>query len=601
MNLSGIVRNVSFSKGRYEVEAVLGEAIEPLLIFAFDEDDEEQGRRLPKIAPPEGTTNPALRASVANALVRAGAAHPGLRDRDLAALHAAARESGHVELFVDINALTQGLVTQLAKSLGSRLARIVASSSTIDVLHEWQRFARQHHDGSPGIVAAWELARGMRLFREFKVPVYVHQLAPGAARYFRRAHADGRAEASNPTSQEHREEPTYISEDRQMIAGFWNYLAIAGPRIPMFLVTADLTLAHVCAAERVPFIFARAPKEASASLSPEALWFDPYALGFRTCLAQAVLWELTVVFGAVNVRALGEPLGRKSFGLRYEPRNHTPGEGEDVAIVDPIVPMTGTSGHERKPRAVPKSERLLKLSLLSILDALPTDVDQRVQLASFKPKDEDSVRQFWQIGEATGLFQAEDESVAAGPKLAALLEALKVYDYVRVNAIFRAVSGYAKVLGDAGESGSFPSSKNGGAATGWAIVLGAAYKTSNGTRFGLQDVTDDQFDRAVTRAHADTAGGRDRAVPLYRVLDRVCSEMGLSPVRFEAMLNRGIGRRGLSGFEAQRAKSAGPIPAHKVLTYPTKSFSASYLRELSPGEGITVGGKLVGSLVRRSP
>jgi hypothetical protein len=265
MKLGDVVRDVMFKRGRYEVEAVLGSTVFPLLELSFDGDDEAQGRRLAQIRPLAGVRQD-LAASVSNALVRAGARHPGLSDRDLAALHSAAHDHGHVELFVDINALTQGLVSQLAKSLGSRLARIVASSSTIDVFHEYQSLARHRHDGSSKIIAAWELARGMRLLRDLRVPVYIHQLAPGAARYFRRGRADGSTEDKNTPSQERRDEPTYIAEDRQMVAAFWHYVATAGPRIPLFLATADLALAHVCAAERVPFVFARAPRESDGAL-----------------------------------------------------------------------------------------------------------------------------------------------------------------------------------------------------------------------------------------------------------------------------------------------------------------------------------------------
>src|SRR5713101_5854006 len=98
-----------------------------------------------------------------------------------------------------------------------------------------------------------------------------------------------------------------------MVAAFWDYSATGRPRIPLFLVTADLALAHVCAAERVPFVFARAPRESAHAFAPDALWFDPYALAFQTCLAHAVLWELCVVLGTINVRPVGEPDGRVGF------------------------------------------------------------------------------------------------------------------------------------------------------------------------------------------------------------------------------------------------------------------------------------------------
>jgi hypothetical protein len=606
MNLAEVVREILFKKGRYEIDTVLGGQLVPLLEFTFDADDEVAGRRLAQLnVVPE--LSESLRGPVLSALVRAGARHPGLRDEDLARLHLAARDHGHIELFVDINALNQGLVAQIARSLGGRLARIVLSSSTMDVLHEYQSLARRHHNGGAQVVAAWELARAMRSLGEFKVPVHVHQLAPGAARYFRRGRADGTEEAKNAPSKEQREEPTYIAEDRQMIAALWDYVATVTPRIPLFLVTADLALAHVCAAERVPFLFGRAPRESPTALATTTLWFDPYALAFRSCLAQVVLWELSLVFGTINVRfPLDTTDQGQNFSLNYQPREHLPGQPEDVRrdkLAVPTAPSDTSVPRATQPRpsaATPTSDRKLKLALGSLVEVLPTHQEQQVPLTLFKLKDADSMRQLWQIGEATELFAADasGKSVIAGRSLPLLLQALLASDYLAVNAVFRKVPGYERVIRDAEETGAFPSSKDAGAATGWAISLGAAYKMLGATRFGLREVTDEQFERSVVRAHADVAGG-ERSVLLYRVLDRVCSEMGLSPIRFEASLNRCLGQRGLRDFEAQRATSNGNIPAHHVLVLPTSSASSSYLRRLVPGEGVIVGSKLVGALVRR--
>ena len=598
MKLPELVRAVAFQQGQYAVEAVLGETRRPLIEFTFDGNDEAQGRILPSIKPHPQLSSE-LKGPVCNALTRAGIRHPGLADEDLAELHSAARKNGHIELFADINALVQGLVAQIVTSLGARLARIVVSSSSIDVLHEYQSLARHHHGDSDATIIAWELARGMRVLRDLKVPIHIHQLAPGAARYFRRGRADGPQEAKNAPSTEHREELTYIAEDRQMVAAFWNYLATVGPRIPLYLITADLALAHVCAAERVPFVFARAPRELPDALSPEALWFDPYGLALRFCLPHTIIWELCLVFGTINVIPTGRSDERKGFGLKYLPRQHLPGDPEDVALGEVVAPPpSGAAAVRKSPPPPASSSRALKLSLASVVAVLPTHRKHKVPLSSLRVKDEDSIRQLWQVGEATGLFQQQGTEILAGPELDNLLTALAASDYLAVNRIFRKVSAYDRVLQEAEQVGGFPPSSKAGAATGWAVMLGAAYKLPGATTFGLADVTDDQFERAVIRTHADVGSG-ERAVSLSRVLDRVCSEMRLSPVRFEALLNRSLGQRALRDFEAQRAKSHVSIPAHQVIVAPTSSVSESYLRRISPGEGVTFAGKLVGSLVRR--
>jgi hypothetical protein len=610
MNALELIEEVTFARGNYQVEAVLGDQVHPLVELTFANDDEQQGKCLPSISC-SGVGIQRLRTTVANALVRAGARHPGLLPRDLAELHAAARKEGHIELFVDINALVQGLAKQVIQSLGSRVARVVTSSSSVDVLHEYQAFARRHHNGTEPIIAAWELARGLRELRELREPVYVHQLAPGAARYFRRSHADQRDTAADRQENEYHEGATYISEDRQMVAAFWNYLSSGAPRIPIFLVTADLSLAHVCAAERVPFVFARAPREELDPIQPPSLWFDPFALSYRTCPAQAILWELTLVLGKINVRATSGGAGFESFSLEYQPRTHRPGTPEEIVRGDLIVPApsagspspaagkrssTASSG---TPPPVSASQRMFKLSLASVIEVLPTAPGQRIPFSSFGPKDEDAIRQLWQIGAQTGLFSQDGDKVVAGDALPGLLKALSESDYLRVNDVFRKVPAYDRVLQEAAENGVFPSSKAAGAAKGWAVILGAAYKLPGQTTHGLADVSDEQFEKAIVRAHRELAG-RESAVLLARVLDRVCNELQISPIRFEAMLSRTLGKRSLRDFEAQRALSNEPIPAHRVLVAPATSTPQSYLRAISPGEGIQVGGKLVGSLVRRT-
>lgn len=604
MKIEEFVRAVGFSSGSYTVTAVLGEIETPLLDMTFATGDAPGVRHLPLIhASP--TIDPRYRPPVSDAMVRAGSRHPGLDDVDLANLHRESRRHGFVEIFADINALQQGLITQLADSLGNRLARVVVSSTSIDVLHEYQSLARRRHDGSATTVAAWQLARGMRIIGELRAPVHIHQLAPGAARYFRRGRADSSSVNKQAVGHEDTEEATYISEDRQMIAAYWHYQATSSPRVPLLFVTSDFALAHACAAERVPFIFARAPREFDSVIESPLLWFDSFALKFRFCAPHRILWEMCQVFGTVNVVPVGVSGG--GFSVTYHPRRHLPGRREEIELGLPVTPVAA-SGEDpsnkagrkqpRAPTGAPAVDRKLKLSLRAIVDVLPTRDGQRISIAEFKPRDPDLVRQLWQVGDATGIYRKDNEEVVAGPRFGEFLAALRASDYVAVNAIFRAVAGYDHVLVQADRDGVFPNSREGGSAIGWAVMLGAAYKLEGRTIFGLRDVADEAFETAVGRAFAESAAG-SRAVPLHRILDRVCSDLGLSPVRFETLLGRSIGQRALRQFEVQRATTEGKIPAHEVISLPSTSAPSSYLRRLEPGRGMLVGGKLVASLVRR--
>jgi hypothetical protein len=168
-----------------------------------------------------------------------------------------------------------------------------------------------------------------------------------------------------------------------------------------------------------------------------------------------------------------------------------------------------------------------------------------------------------------------------------------------VNAIFRKVRAYDEALRAAEASGTFPSTASGGAATGWAVILGAAYKTKTGALYGLADVAAGVFLDAVLAAHAECGGGR-AAVPLPEILDRVCRSLRYSPVRFEAALNSAFQDGSLSSYETQRATVNRDLPEHDVLVSPIFSDGGHFRRHLAPGRGIVIGGSLVSSLVRRS-
>src|SRR5258708_2094188 len=114
MNEPEFLRRLPFNAGDYAVEAALGATVVPLLHFSQTATDDAIERHLSTITSHPTGTPDAHSAQVANAIVRAGAPHPGLLDKALASLHREARENEHVELFVDINSLCQGLVTHLA-------------------------------------------------------------------------------------------------------------------------------------------------------------------------------------------------------------------------------------------------------------------------------------------------------------------------------------------------------------------------------------------------------------------------------------------------------------------------------------------------------
>lgn len=608
-----------FAAGEYEVAAVsrLDETARPLLILRIPRDDYSDGRHVPQVDLSPLVKDDGDRFRVMSSIVRAGVRHPGIHDRDLRQLHRIARREHHVELFCDLNALTTGLIYQLVDSLGSRCCRIVVSSSSIDILHEYQNTQKKREQEN--FLRRNEMSRCLTTLEAIrqKVAVHVHPLPPGTTSYMRRVGAE-------PAQEESDFNLTYISEDRQMVAAFWHYLSTTNPRVPVHLVTTDFALARVCSAERVPFVFAKSPNEVwgreeidrGLPPAPEPLWLDPFSLKLRSTSVHRILLELGFVFQELQItvrrRATrdGNDGGRgdflmldRNFAISFDPRKHYPGQPPTIKIGEETelrpTRHTKSSAKKKPAEAAAPMRRRLKLSLLSVVNAMPTRIGQSVSLAQFEPKDEDSHRQLAQIGQVTGLFEVIDDKIVGRDGLGAFLRALLERDYVAVNAIFRKIDSYDEALADAASGRAFPSSNAGGAVTGWAIVLGAAYKTSSsGTLFGLADVSEERFEQAVVQAHTQL-GRTQRSVPLAPILDRVCSSLQLSPIRFEALLEATIGKRGLSDFETQRAISKFPIPKHPVIVTPTTAASSSYLRQFDPGRGLVIGNKLVGALVRR--
>jgi len=613
MKLRDFLRDHEFSEGTYEIRTTRRDGSErSVLSFGIRGTDVDGARHLPDLALPDGLKTQDLRLILA-AAVRAGASHPGLRDEDLVKLHRAVAADRHIELFTDLNALTTGLLQHLALSLGAGIGRIVMSSSSIDVLHEHPSKAT----GSEAHLQRNEMARALRVLDQVRdhAPVHVHQLPPGSARYFQRGSAapTKQPRPADPTAQtDDAEAPedehlTYISEDRQMIGAYWHYVTTTNPRLPVYLVTSDFTLAHVCAAERVPFLFARSPHDAhrSDAAVPKSLWFDPFALALRYCLPHELLWELCLVYRDIQV--IKRDSSGEGFCLAYDPKGHLPASPED--ITKRPLPTLALPDSQREPggrgrekplagRLSAEDERRIRLSLTTIVEVLPTRGGQKIPLSSFKSQNEDALRQLRTVGEQTELFTLGADNVVAGKALMNLLDCLKAGDYVGVNAIFRRVPAYERMLQEVADGARFPTSKAEGAISGWAVTLGAAYKAPDSLRYGLSEPSQETFARSIVRFHAEVGGGQ-AAVPLPTILDRVCTELALSPIRFETMLTRSLGRGTLRQYEAQRATVEVAIPAHKVLVSPSSAEPSSYFRNMEPGRGILLDGKLVSSLVKR--
>jgi hypothetical protein len=603
-----------FAAGEYEVVAVSrSDANErrTLLVLRFPRDDYDDARHVPQADLSMLTDDSTDRRRVMKALVRAGIRHPGLADCDLRDLHRVARREGHVELFADLNALSTGLVRQLVDSLGRRCCRVVISSSSIDILHEYQGGQKKKDQAT--FLRRAEMARCLATLEELRreVAVHVHPLPPGATSYMRRAGAE------RPDSED--SGVTYISEDRQMVSAFWHYLSTTSPRVPVRLVTSDFSLARVCAAERVPFLFAKTPYEVwgreqldqGQPAAPESLWFDPFALGLCSSSMHRILLELAYVYQLLHIVARpkstihntpneGGQFLSADFGLSFDGRTHLPGHAPTITIGDPGQMSVSPKRSAKKASEVTAPiRRKLKLSLTTLLNVLPTRAGQSVPLSNFEAKDEDAYRQLVQIGQATDLYAVIDDKIVGQSALDSFLGALHRRDYMAVNAVFRKIATYDEVLLEAASGKPFPSSTAAGAVTGWAVVLGAAYKTTaNGTLYGLADLPEDRFEQAVLHAHTELGKGQ-RSVQLPPIMDRVCRSILLSPIRFEALLDATIGKRGLSDFEAQRARADFPIPKHPVIVAPTTASSSTYLRVFDPGRGLIIGNKLVGALVKR--
>lgn len=537
-------------------------------------------------------------------MVRAGVAHPGLRDQDLRSLHQEARRAGHIELFTDLNALGTGLLGHLVRSLGARVARVVVASPSIDVLHEYQ--GRSRRDLHKRLEAA-DMVRSLRVLEDLRqlTPVHVHQLPPGATRYFSRSRAN-EGHAREPDDMEER---TYISEDRQMIAAYWDYMATNQPRIPVRLVTSDLRLSRVCTAERVPFLFSRTPQEVrkqsaedGTPFSLRTLFFDPFALALRYTTAQALLFELALIFNRIRVDTTGPGA---SFRLTYHHERALPGDAPTLAF-EPIAaiapegrePTPAAPTSVPLPRPAPRRPTGSGKVTLTMLAKLLGHLRQEEGWSEADVSAADR-ELLMQIGSATGLFELATQEVRPGATYPQLLARLRQGDYVAANQIFRRYPAYDQVLTSVAKGAPFPRSQESlGALTGWAVGLGAAYKTKDGVLYGLRKTSSKEFAERVRAVH-EALGAGNPAVELPAILDGVCRELKMSPIRFEMHLEQALAEQGAlrETYEVHRASVSREIPDHQVLVL--GEDQRLLLRKVEPGRGVRLGDQLVSSLVRR--
>ncbi|MBI5514461.1 MAG: hypothetical protein HY909_11875 [Deltaproteobacteria bacterium] len=580
-------------KGKY----VVRHEAKALLEVEISRDDDEVIRSVPRLCLPAGN----VRHRALAAAIRSGCRHPGLEARDLARLHALAHEYRHIELFADVNAICTGLLGHVVRSLGTRLARVVVASSTVDVLQE---YADLNHGRRPRYLRHGEVARSISLLDELRqcIPVHIHQLPPGATRHQRRQ-SDGIAAPCAPAvpvaAQE--EDDLVLSEDRVMIAAYWDYHQRDLPRLPVVFLTSDHALAQACAMEQIPFCFARSPQEViardpSGSIPVESLWFDPSSLTLRYSITSDVVFELATTFREVE---LLDADGR-GWRVTFDPRHIWPGAELSVAC-DPVASEALTAvPHSPAPSsssaAAPPGR--IDIALAKVLAVVPTDPGMTTSLDDALIRDKNALRQLLHIGKETDLFSVRDTTVSAGSTLPSLLLALRDHDYDTVNSIFRRVPAYRAYLDRVDpRSGKLPNDPK-SRAPGWAVTLGAAYKVDGGLVYGLSVVDDADFALAVRDAHAKLAEGAP-AASLPLVVDSVCCALRMSPVRVVAQLNRCLAPGGtLHTFDVQRAKRDEAVPKkHPILSAP--GVDRKFVRELELGRGIELQSRLAGTLVNR--
>lgn len=569
MHRSDLCRAVRLAQGSYDVT----HGGQSLVRLMLPKDDDDVGRAVPRVEVPDSDK----RQRVLAALIRAGCRHPGLAHRDLARLHALAQEHRHVELFADVNAICTGLLGQVARSLGPRLARVVVASSTVDVLQE---YADLNHTRGPTYIRHGEVARSISLLDELRrlVPVHVHQLPPGAALHQRRQHEDD----------------LVLLEDRVMIAAYWDYRQRDLPRLPVVFLTSDHALAQACAMEQVLFCFAHSPQEfvlraPPGALAIDALWLDPASLALRYALTSDILFELATTFRDVQWS------DAKGAGWRvaFDPRNVWPGAELSVEY-GPIPPPPAAATPTAATSATTPGR--LDVAITSVLAVVPTEVGLTTQLDAAGINDKAALRQLQRIGEETELFSVADDVVSPGASLPSLLQALRDCDYDVVHAIFSRVPSYQGYLDRADPTtGRLPADPN-SRAPGWAVTLGAAYKFDGGLLYGLTVVDDSTFADAVRDAHAELAAGAD-ASSLPLVIDKVCHVLRMSPVRVIAQLNRCLAPgEALHAFDVQRAKRDEAVPKkHPIIMAPDQG--QKFIRDLQLGRGVELQGRLSGTLV----
>lgn len=236
------------------------------------------------------------------ALARLGLITPEADETLLQAVAALNEEDG-VVLIPDTNALHNGAMHWLLKILRTPavwVLPLVASMTTV-----------QTRDASlKGMLSKFRFAnvkqalrsRGLvngtlGLIERNRGRMQVVEIDPSLLRYQKMASGNG----SDPDQSD-------VLEDRLIIEGIHGILRSMRSRTARRVVTSDVNIARVLAAEGVDTLFV--PTIALGSRVIECLRYDPLMRGFAGAPIDALLWEFAHAFGAVRLARGGVPIAR---------------------------------------------------------------------------------------------------------------------------------------------------------------------------------------------------------------------------------------------------------------------------------------------------
>lgn len=219
--------------------------------------------------------------------------------QDVAALN----EEDGVVLIPDTNALHNGAMHWLLKILRTPavwVLPLVASMTTV-----------QTRDASlKGMLSKFRFAnvkqalrsRGLvngtlGLIERNRGRMQVVEIDPSLLRYQKMASGNG----SDPDQSD-------VLEDRLIIEGIHGILRSMRSRTARRVVTSDVNIARVLAAEGVDTLFV--PTIALGTRTIDCLRYDPLMRGFAGAPIEALLWEFAHAFGAVRLVRAGVPVAR---------------------------------------------------------------------------------------------------------------------------------------------------------------------------------------------------------------------------------------------------------------------------------------------------